>query len=129
MKFSARAPDEYSSRTLTVAANAAFVPIGIVTVLLGPLLPTLSTQRSLNYEKAGALFTIEFLALTVWVTRSGVCISRWGFRFAIKAGLLAMWDYSGSFGGDRQEGWKDRSGRRSIEGARAEAGSMKQQFL
>jgi FHS family glucose/mannose:H+ symporter-like MFS transporter len=90
MKFSARAPDEYSSRTLTVAANAAFVPIGIVTVLLGPLLPTLSTQWSLNYEKAGALFTIQFLASTVWVALSGVCISRWGFRFAIKAGLLAM---------------------------------------
>jgi hypothetical protein len=98
MSFPARAPDVYSSRTLTIAANAAFVPIRIVTVLLGPLLPMLSTQRSLNYEKAGALFTVQFLALTVWVTMSGVCISRWGFRFAIKAGLLAMWDYSGSFG-------------------------------
>jgi MFS transporter, FHS family, glucose/mannose:H+ symporter len=90
MKFFARAPDANSSRTLTVAANVAFVPIGIVTVLLGPLLPTLSTQWSLNYEKAGALFTIQFLASTVWVALSGVCISRWGFRFAIKAGLLAM---------------------------------------
>jgi len=27
------------SRPLTLAAHAAFVPIGIVTVLLGPLLP------------------------------------------------------------------------------------------
>jgi len=79
-----------SSRPLTLAAHAAFVPIGIVTVLLGPLLPTLSTKWSLNYTQAGSLFTVQFLASTVGVTLSGFCVSRWGFRFAIKAGLLAM---------------------------------------
>jgi FHS family glucose/mannose:H+ symporter-like MFS transporter len=79
-----------SSRPLTVAAYAAFVPIGIVNVLLGPLLPTLSARWSLNYEQAGALFTVQFLASTLAVAFSGLCISRWGFRFAIKAGLLAM---------------------------------------
>ncbi len=81
---------EDSSRPLTVAAHAAFVPIGIVTVLLGPLLPTLSAKWSLNYAQAGSLFTVQFLASTVGVTLSGFCVSRWGFRFAIKAGLLAM---------------------------------------
>ena len=78
------------SRPLTLAAHAAFVPIGIVTVLLGPLLPALSTKWSLNYTQAGTLFTVQFLASTVGVTLSGFCVSRWGFRFAIKAGLLAM---------------------------------------
>jgi fucose permease len=78
------------SRPLTVAAHAAFVPIGIVTVLLGPLLPTLSARWSLDYTQAGALFTVQFLASTVGVTLSGFGVSRWGFRFAIKAGLLAM---------------------------------------
>ncbi len=79
-----------SSRPLTVAAHAAFVPIGIVTVLLGPLLPTLSAKWSLDYAQAGSLFTVQFLASTVGVTLSGFWVSRWGFRFAIKAGLLAM---------------------------------------
>src|SRR5579863_4060679 len=79
-----------SSRPLTIAAHAAFVPVGIVTVLLGPLLPTLSTRWSLNYAQAGSLFTVQFLASTVGVALSGICISRWGFRFAIKIGLLAM---------------------------------------
>jgi len=73
-----------------VAAHAAFVPIGIVTVLLGPLLPILSTRWSLNYTQAGSLFTVQFLSSTVGVALSGFCVSRWGFRFAIKAGLLAM---------------------------------------
>ena len=79
-----------SSRPLTLAAEAAFVPIGIVTVLLGPLLPTLSARWSLNYTQAGSLFTVQFLASTLSVALSGLFISRWGFRFAIKAGLLAM---------------------------------------
>jgi MFS transporter, FHS family, glucose/mannose:H+ symporter len=78
------------SRPLTVAAHAAFVPIGIVTVLLGPLLPMLSAKWSLNYTQAGSLFTVQFLSSTVGVALSGFCVSRWGFRFAIKVGLLAM---------------------------------------
>ncbi|HLW84602.1 MAG TPA: MFS transporter [Candidatus Sulfotelmatobacter sp.] len=81
---------EDSSGPLTLAAHAAFVPIGIVTVLLGPMLPTLSAKWSLNYTQAGFLFTVQFLASTVGVMLSGLCVSRWGFRFAIKAGLLAM---------------------------------------
>jgi fucose permease len=44
----------------------------------------------LNYEQAGSLFTVQFLASTVGVALSGLCVSRWGFRFAIKSGLLAM---------------------------------------
>lgn len=78
-----------SSRALTIAANVAFVPVGIVTVLLGPLLPILSARWSLNYAQAGSLFTVQFLSATVFVALSGICTSRWGFRFPIKAGLLA----------------------------------------
>jgi fucose permease len=79
-----------SSKALTLAAYASFVPIGIATVLLGPMLPTLSARWSLNYSQAGALFTAQYLASTLAVALSGVLVSRWGFRFAIKAGLLLM---------------------------------------
>jgi fucose permease len=73
---------------LTRAANAAFVPIGVVTVLLGPMLPALSARWSLNYSQAGSLFTAQFLASTVAVAVSGILISRRGFLFALNAGLL-----------------------------------------
>ena len=79
-----------SVKALTFAAYASFVPIGIATVLLGPMLPTLSARWSLNYSQAGALFTAQYLASTLAVALSGVLVSRWGFRFAIKAGLLLM---------------------------------------
>jgi fucose permease len=79
-----------SAKALTLAAYASFVPIGIATVLLGPMLPTLSARWSLNYSQAGALFTAQYLASTLAVALSGVLVSRWGFRFAIKIGLLLM---------------------------------------
>jgi MFS transporter, FHS family, glucose/mannose:H+ symporter len=79
-----------SAKPLTWAAYASFVPIGIATVLLGPMLPTLSARWSLNYSQAGALFTVQYLASTVAVALSGVLVTRRGFRFAMKSGLLLM---------------------------------------
>ena len=79
-----------SAKALTWAAYAAFLPIGIATVLLGPMLPTLSARWSLNYSQAGALITVQFVASTLGVAVSGMLVSRWGFRFAIKSGLVVM---------------------------------------
>jgi len=79
-----------SARFLTYAAYASFVPIGIATVLLGPLLPTLSAQWSLSYSQAGALFTVQYVTSTCAVALSGVLASRRGFLFPIKAGLMLM---------------------------------------
>jgi MFS transporter, FHS family, glucose/mannose:H+ symporter len=80
--------DLRSARALTLTAYAAFLPIGIATVLLGPMLPTLSARWSLNYSQAGGLFNAQYLASTVAVALSGVLVSRWGYRFAMKSGLL-----------------------------------------
>jgi len=88
------APAEMSrprpARWLIKAAHAAFVPTGMVTVLLGPMLPTLSARWSLNYAQAGSLFTAQFVGATLGTCFSGIIVSRWGFRFAINAGLFAM---------------------------------------
>jgi FHS family glucose/mannose:H+ symporter-like MFS transporter len=54
------------------------------------MLPVLSARWSLNYSQAGTLFTVQYLASTLAVALSGALVSRWGFRFAIKAGLLLM---------------------------------------
>ena len=79
-----------SFNTITYAAYVSFVPIGIATVLLGPMLPTLSARWSLDYSQAGALFTAQYVASTCAVALSGIVVSLRGFRFAIKAGLLLM---------------------------------------
>ena len=79
-----------SAKALTFAACASFVPIGIVTVLLGPLLPALSARWSLNYSQAGALFPVQYLASTAAVALSGTLVSGRSYRFAMKAGLLLV---------------------------------------
>jgi MFS transporter, FHS family, glucose/mannose:H+ symporter len=78
------------ARSLTLAAYVAFIPVGIATVLLGPLLPILSARWSLNYAQAGALFPVQYIASTVAVAISGVLVSRFGFRFAITTGLFLI---------------------------------------
>jgi MFS transporter, FHS family, glucose/mannose:H+ symporter len=84
------ATSQTTARALTFVAYVCFLPIGIATVLLGPLLPTLSARWSLNYAQQGALFSAQYFASTFGVAVSGVLASRWGFRFAIKAGLVLM---------------------------------------
>jgi MFS transporter, FHS family, glucose/mannose:H+ symporter len=76
------------TKALTLAAYTSFLPIGVVTVLLGPMLPMLSARWSLNYSQAGALFTVQYLASTAAVALTGALVSRRGYRFAMIAGLL-----------------------------------------
>src|SRR5215472_14290528 len=76
--------------TPTVAANLAFVPTGIVTVLLGPILPALIARWSLNDTQGGDLFFTQFLASTGGVALSGVLTPRLGYRTVIVLGLIFM---------------------------------------
>jgi MFS transporter, FHS family, glucose/mannose:H+ symporter len=77
-------------RAATLAAHVAFVPTGIVTVLLGPLLPSLSARWGLTDTQAGDLFTAQFAASTVGVFLSGVLVPRLGYRLAIVLGVAWM---------------------------------------
>jgi FHS family glucose/mannose:H+ symporter-like MFS transporter len=84
------APASQSWLTPTAVAHAAFVPTGIVTVLLGPVLPSLSARWSLNDAQAGELFTAQFLASMLGVALSGMLVPRFGYRVVIVLGLLFM---------------------------------------
>lgn len=83
-------PTERSAKALTFAAYASFVPTGIVTVLLGPMLPALSVRWSLNDSQAGSLFTLQYAAATLTVALSGWLVARRGYRFAINVGLVLI---------------------------------------
>jgi fucose permease len=52
------------------------------------MLPTLSARWSLNYAQQGALFNAQYFASTSAVAISGWLVARWGYRFAMKSGLL-----------------------------------------
>jgi len=74
----------------SVIAHAAFVPTGMITVMLGPLLPTLSLRWSLNDSQAGYLVTAQFLGALLSTVSCGVVLPRLGFRRTISCGLLFM---------------------------------------
>jgi fucose permease len=79
-----------SNRKLILAGQIAFLPTGILTTLLGPMLPILIARWSMNDTQAGNLFLVQFLAAVVGVQLSGVLLARWGFRPAFLLGLLLM---------------------------------------
>jgi fucose permease len=79
-----------SNRKLVLAGQFAFLPTGILTTLLGPMLPILIARWAMNDTQAGNLFLVQFLASLVGVQLSGVLLARWGFRPAFLSGLLLM---------------------------------------
>jgi fucose permease len=76
--------------TPTAVAHAAFIPTGIVNVMLGPLLPVLSAQWSLTDVQAGGFFMAQFLGTTVGTVASGVLASQLGYRGLLVLGLVFM---------------------------------------
>lgn len=79
-----------SSKRLILAAQLAFLPTGILTTLLGPMLPILIARWGLNDTQAGNLFLVQFLSSVVGVQLSGILLSRLGFRPSFLLGLLLM---------------------------------------
>src|ERR1035437_8466924 len=79
-----------SNRKLILAGQIAFLPTGILTTLLGPMLPILIARWAMNDTQAGNLFLVQFLSMLVGVQLSGVLLARWGFRPAFLLGLLLM---------------------------------------
>src|ERR1700688_315569 len=51
-----------SNRRLILAGQIAFLPTGVLTTLLGPMLPLLLARWALNDTQAGNLFLVQFLA-------------------------------------------------------------------
>jgi MFS transporter, FHS family, glucose/mannose:H+ symporter len=82
--------DARQRRRLIVAGQIAFLPTGILTILLGPMLPILSARWALNDAQAGSLFPVQFFAQLAGVQLSGVILARSGFRPAFLSGLLLM---------------------------------------
>lgn len=74
----------------TAMAHAAFVPTGMVTVMLGPLLPLLAARWSLNDAQAGYLITAQFLGSLLGTFASGLLLPRLGFRSSVAVGQILM---------------------------------------
>ncbi len=71
---------------------SGFVLAGVVTTILGPILPFLISRWSLTDERAGLFFTLQFCGNLVGIALLGSLISRRGFgrTFAIGFTCIAL---------------------------------------
>ncbi|HUJ31157.1 MAG TPA: MFS transporter [Candidatus Acidoferrum sp.] len=77
-------------RAAAVAIFAAFVVAGIVTTLLGPILPVLIGRWSLSDARAGLFFAFQFGTSMAGVASVSLLIPKWGYRAALVAGFAVI---------------------------------------
>ncbi len=73
-----------------ILLHAGFIFTGMVTTILGPILPLLASRWLLSDAKAGSLFTAQFFGSVLGGFSISVLLPRRGFRFALVAGFLLM---------------------------------------
>lgn len=73
-----------------ISLHASFVLTGMITTLLGPILPSLSLRWRLDDFHAGLLFTAQFAGSIAGVLLSSVVLTRRGFRPCLALGFLLM---------------------------------------
>ncbi len=82
------------ARTATGPAHrliySGVVLSGMLTTLLGPLLPVLSARWSLADAQAGYFFTAQFFGSMTGAVLTGLLLPRRGFRFAMALGFAVV---------------------------------------
>jgi MFS transporter, FHS family, glucose/mannose:H+ symporter len=74
------------SSAASVVLHAGYVVTGIVTTLIGPILPVLIGRWSLSDQRAGLFFTAQFCGSMLGVSSLGALLGR-GYRYAFVCGF------------------------------------------
>src|SRR5215470_15369391 len=74
----------------TALAHAAFVPTGVVTVMLGPLLPLLAAKWSLSDTQSGFFISAQFSGALVGTAASSFLLPLIGFARSMALGQVLM---------------------------------------
>jgi MFS transporter, FHS family, glucose/mannose:H+ symporter len=80
----------HETARLSLILHIGFVLTGIVTTLLGPILPILSAHWSLTDSQAGRFFTSQFTGSIVGVGLSSAFLPRYGYKRALNSGFVLM---------------------------------------
>jgi len=70
--------------------HLSFILIGVITTLLGPILPSFSLRWSLTDAQAGFFFTTQYFFSTLGVVLTSVLLPRYGFSKVSAAGFVAF---------------------------------------
>jgi FHS family glucose/mannose:H+ symporter-like MFS transporter len=79
--------DDFPHRAAASALiHFGFAVMGVVTIILGPILPILIARWSLSDERAGLYFTLEFCGNLLGVASMGALLSSRGYRVTLVVG-------------------------------------------
>ncbi len=81
---------EKSSRDEWLLLHVSFVLIGVITTLLGPILPFFIHHWSLTDAQAGLFFTTQYFGSSFGVALTSVVLSRYGFSKVAAGGFVAF---------------------------------------
>ena len=74
-------------RAANIVVYAGFVLAGIVTTLLGPILPILIARWAMSDEHAGLFFTMQFIGNIAGILSLSVLITRRGYGTTLAIGF------------------------------------------
>jgi len=80
--------DISSKRTANAVVHSGFIVAGVVTVILGPILPILMARWSMSDERAGLFFTLQFCGNLLGIASLGSLISRRGYGQTLGLGFI-----------------------------------------
>lgn len=83
-------PEKAATGRGRVAIYCGVVLSGMLTTLLGPLLPVLSARWSLADAQAGYFFTAQFIGSMTGAVLTGLLLPRRGFRFSLVLGFALV---------------------------------------
>lgn len=85
-RFGPRSNEARERRATLLAAGAAFLLLGSVVALYGPLFPQLRAGFGVGIDEVGAVVSAHFLGSFVTVISSGVLLRRSGYRAVLLGG-------------------------------------------
>ena len=89
-KNSGAQSDAQKTRNITTLLFVGFAVNGVVTVILGPILPVLIARWGLNDSQAGAFFPAQFIGSWLGTIVSSTLIARRGYRLPIGIGYALL---------------------------------------
>jgi MFS transporter, FHS family, glucose/mannose:H+ symporter len=76
-----------AKRAANALVHSGFIVAGVVTIILGPILPILIARWSMSDERAGLFFTLQFCGNLLGIVSLGSLISRLGYGVTIGIGF------------------------------------------
>src|SRR5438309_8448379 len=76
-----------AKRATNVIVHSGFIVAGVVTAILGPILPILIARWSMSDERAGLFFTLQFCGNLLGLASLGSLISRRGYGQTLALGF------------------------------------------